>query len=101
MLKIVENEKIKNFKQRHEEFLEWLEEVKKNNFEDASNIDSALMIWVQKDEKGNLRPFTAHFRMPKVDDFEYLQHCLSDYILNWKFENYLKEHIGDFLEYIE
>lgn len=100
MLKIAEDKKIINFKQRHEEFTEWLEQVKQNNFSDASNVDSALLIWLTKDEKGALKPYHAHFRMPKVDDFEYIQHCLANYVLNWKFENYLKDNIGNFLEYV-
>ena len=100
MLKEVKNNKVVNFKQRHQEFTEWLEEVKKENFSDASKIDSAVMIYVTKDEKGELHATKVHFRMPEVEDFEYIAACLKEYILNWKFENYLKEHIGDFLQYV-
>lgn len=100
MLEEVKNNKVVNFKQRHQEFTEWLEEVKKENFSDASKIDSAVMIYVTKDEKGELHATKVHFRMPEVEDFEYIAECLKEYILNWKFENYLKEHIGDFLQYV-
>ena len=100
MLEVVKNNKVVNFKQRHQEFTQWLEEVKKENFSDASKIDSAVMIWTTKDEKGKIHTTKVHFRMPEVEDFEFIAAVLEEYILNWKFENYLKEHIGDFLQYV-
>jgi len=100
MLKVVKDDKIADFKSRHEKALEWLQKVITANFQEAKNIDSAVMLWVEKKENGKFQPNIAYFEMPDTEDFEYIAGCLKDFILNRKFDDYLKEHIGDYLEYV-
>lgn len=100
MLKIVKDEKVADFKNKHQKALEWLQQVIENNFKEAKNIDSAVIFWVEKKENGKFQPNIAYYDMPDTESFEYIKGCLNDFILYRKFEDYLKEHIGEYLEYV-
>lgn len=100
MLKVVKNEKIVDYKTRQQQFLEWIKEVIEINFKETEQIQDAILIWSKKDEKGNTQTVHSRFNICSVADVEYYRDCLNDYILNRKFDDYLKEHIGDYLEYV-
>lgn len=100
MLKVVKDDKIVDYKSKQQKAVEWLQEVIQQNFTEAKNIESACMFWVEKKENGKFQPNIAYFEMPDTEDFEYIAGCLKDFILNRKIDDYLKEHIGDYLEYV-
>lgn len=100
MLKVVKKENVVDYKSKQQKAVEWLQEVIQHNFKESKNIESACIFWVEKKEDGKFQPNIAYFDMPDTEDFDYIKRCLSDFILNRKFDDYLKEHIGDYLEYV-
>lgn len=100
MLKVVENKNVVDYKTRQQQFLEWLKEVIDVNFKGNEQIEDAILIWNRKDEKGNIKTVHSRFNISNVSDVEYYRDCLNDYILNRKFDDFLREHIGDYLEYV-
>ncbi len=103
MLKEVKKEQtnVVDYKTRQQQFLEWLKEVIEVNFKQNEQIEDAILIWNKKNEKGETKTVHARFNITNISDVEYYRDCLNDYILYRKFDDFMREHISDYLEYVE
>ena len=100
MLKKIENNsKVVDYKTRQQLFLEWLQTVVEINFKRKRNIENAVLLWAETDEQGRTNTKHARFNC-KLSDFEFFNACMKEFILNRKFDEFLREHIGDYLEFI-
>lgn len=100
MLKKIENNsKVVDYKTRQQLFLEWLQTVVEINFKRKRNIENAILLWTEQDKQGNIKTKHARFNC-KLNDYEFFKDCMKEFILNRRFDEFLREHIGDYLEYI-
>ena len=87
---------VKQFKSKSEKFNEWLEAVKEINKFDTTPPESCLMMYTDKDGKA----YSVYYQCG--DDMIWkFSDDLKREALERKFDSYLKEHIGDYLEYVE
>lgn len=101
MLREIKKTNIIDYKTRQQQFLEWLQEVIEVNFKDSKQIENAILVWAEKDEKGKIKTMHARFNTLDISDVEYFRDCLNDFVQERKFDEFLRDHIGDYLEYIE
>lgn len=100
MLKKIENNSnVIDYKTRQQQFLEWVQTVIEVNFKKERQIENAVLLWAEKDKQGKIRTKHARFNC-KLDDYEFFRTCMNDFILERKFDEFLREHISDYLEYI-
>jgi len=100
MLKVIENENVVNYRTNQQQFLEWLQAVIIANFRKKKRLKSAMLLWTVEDEKGAIKTRHARFKCD-LDDYEFMNRCLEAYIQERRFDEFLTEHIGDYIEYIE
>ena len=84
------------FKDNNAQFKDWLETVMKVNFETTSP-KSAMLIY--EDPETGLASSVRY----NVDlkTMEWFGECVNDKVQELKIDKYLREHIGDYIEYIE
>lgn len=100
MLKVVENkEKIVDFKTRQKQFENWLKKVVEVNCKEET-VEHAVIVFEKKDKDGNTKLEAARFNST-VEEFEKFSLFLQDSILYSKIDGYLRQNIGDYLQYIE
>ena len=100
MLKKIDNfSNVVDYKSRQQQFLEWLQAVVEINFKQKRQIENAVLIWSEKDKQGNIKARHSRFNY-KLEDFEFFNDAMKEFILNRKFDEFLREHISDYLEYI-
>lgn len=100
MLKIVDNkEKIVDFKTRQEQFENWIKKVVEANCTEET-VEHAVIIFERKDKEGKTSLDAARFNST-VEEFEKFSLFLQDAILYSKIDDYLKNNINDYLQYIE
>lgn len=100
MLKIVDNkEKIVDFKTRQEQFENWIKKVVEANCTEET-VEHAVIVFERKDKEGKTSLDAARFNST-VTEFEKFSLFLQDAILYSKIDDYLKNNINDYLQYIE
>lgn len=100
MLKIVDNkEKIVDFKTRQEQFENWIKKVVEANCTEET-VEHAVIVFERKDKEGKTSLDAARFNST-VEEFEKFSLFLQDAILYSKIDDYLKNNINDYLQYIE
>lgn len=90
---------IVEFKNRKEQFAEWLEVVKQENFIDA-NIQSALFIWELPPTKDGYQATHCRFNCD-LDTLKFFHRQLGEKIKEIEFDKFLRENINDYIQYIE
>lgn len=92
--------KVISIKTKSQVFDDWLREVvEENKLHGQTAPESAVIIWEVKDEQGNSRAVSARFNAGLVELDWYYQ-CMGDYVLERKFDDFLKENIQYYLKYI-
>lgn len=87
------------FKSRKQQFNDWLSDVTERNFKSDTNIPTALFLWETKN-KDNHFCNNAYFNC-ELDDLEWFYECHGKYIMERRFDEYLRKNIGDYIQYIE
>lgn len=91
--------KIIEFKNRKQLFDEWLEEVTKRNFKDKQ-IESALFVWELPKTKDGYPSEFCKFNCD-LDQLKYFHRKLGEHIQEREFDEFLRENIQDYIEYID
>ena len=86
--------KLLEFKTRKQKFNEWLEEVKKVNF-DNQEIQSALFLWELPPTKEGYQGTSCRFNCD-LDQLKWFHRQLGEYIKEREFDKYLSEHLKDY-----
>lgn len=89
---------ILEFKNRKQQFEEWLKEVEKTNFKDQE-VSSALFIWETPTNKEGYQATHCKFNCP-LDQLKWFYKELGEYIKEREYDEYLRKHIHEYLEYI-
>lgn len=89
---------ILEFKTRQQQFEEWFEEVRKVNFE-GQEIKSALFIWELSPTKDGFIATHCKFNCP-LDQLKWFHRELGNYIRDREFDEYLRNHIQEYIEFI-
>lgn len=99
-LKLTEKtENIVDFKTRQEQFHSWVEKCVEANCTEHT-IEHAVLIMARKDKNGKEVLDAARFNST-VKEFEEFSTFLQDCILYSKLDDYLRNNIGDYLQYVE
>lgn len=88
-----------DFKTRAQQLDEWWREVYNTNFKDK-NIKSVLVIYEAEDDKGRSIANHARFECDK-SNMEWFNNCLSDKVRELQFDEWMREHVNDYIGYIE
>lgn len=87
------------FKSKKQLFEEWWQEVYVANFKNQ-DIKSALIIYETADEKGE--PLASHCRFNcDMTNLQWFNRCLGEKIKEMEFDKFMKEHINEYIEYID
>lgn len=91
--------KLFKFKSKKQLFNEWYQEAFNVNFKN-NDVKSALIIYETVDEKGH--PIASHCRFNcDMTNLEWFHRCLGDKVKELQFDKFIKEHINDYIEYID
>lgn len=90
--------KIVEFKSKQTRFNEWLEEVNERNFK-GKDIESAIIIWETKDKNGESTANHARFNCDLLNR-KWFHRCLGENIKELEFDEYLRKHIHEYIEFI-
>lgn len=82
------------FKNRKVKFKEWLKEVQETNFNDQE-VDHCVIIW-ENTKEVNYARFNCD-----LHTLRYLHQILGCSIRKLELDEFLKENIGDYIQYIE
>lgn len=100
MRKIEKETNIAAFKNKQQKFCEWLEEVINSNFkEEKPIVKNAMVLWTEVDAEGKEHKFLAKFDCGLEEHNEFAA-FLQRILLHQMFDDYLREHISDYLEYV-
>lgn len=100
MLKVVKKEEnIVDFKTRQEQFETWLKKVVEANCKEET-VEHAVLVFERKDKEGKTKLDAARINST-VEEFERFSLFLKDAILYSKIDDYLRNNIGDYLQYVE
>lgn len=91
--------KILEFKNRKQIFDEWLEEVTKRNFKDQ-HIESALFIWELPKTKEGYQGVHCKFNCD-LEQLKFFHRQLGEHIKELEFDEFLRENIQNYIQYIE
>lgn len=88
------------FKTRSKLLKEWLKEVIKiNALTKNDNVKSAVIMWEDKNEKGESVLMHAKYNCGR-EEFEWMKNCLEAQVFNMKMDEFLRKNIGNYIEYI-
>ena len=91
--------KILEFKTREEQFEDWFNEVKRTNF-DGKRIESALFIWELPPTEDGYQATHCKFNCD-LDQLKWFHRELGEYIKEREFDEFMKKHVNEYIEYIE
>ena len=84
------------FKTKSERFNDWVDEVLSSNELLEKSPENAMIIWYDGDTKKGMY---ARYNCD-LDTLDYFKSCFEDLIRDLRFRQFLREHIHEFLEYI-
>ena len=87
--------KLLEFKTRKQKFDKWIEEVKKENF-DNQEIQSALFIWEVPPTKKGYQAVHCRFNCD-LEQLKWFHRELGEYIKEREFDKYLTEHLHEYI----
>ena len=90
--------KIVEFKNRKQQFDEWLKEVADVNFKNQE-INSALFIWELPPEKDGFQATHCRYNCD-LSQLKWFHRQLGEKIKELEFDEFLREHIGEYIEFI-
>lgn len=86
---------IKQFKNKKERFDEWLSEVMSGNNLKENPPESCVILYTNSDSKS----YMVHYQCDADDIYDFATD-LNRVALERKFDDYLRNHISDYLEYV-
>lgn len=89
--------KIVKFLNKQQQFEKWLDDVKKENFKEAP--PSALIIWEVSNKLGYTAMHTNY--NCDLDTLRWFHRSLGEKIKQLEFDKFMREHINEYIEYIE
>lgn len=91
--------KIIEFKNKQDKFEEWFQEIKQVNF-DNKQIESALFLWELPPTKDGYSVTHCRFNCD-LDQLKWFHKEVGEYIKEREFDKFMREHINEYLEYLE
>lgn len=90
--------KIIEFKSKEQQFEQWWKDVYDTNFKDQS-IKSALVIFETADKDG----CQAHSTRFECDllNLKWFHRCLGEFIQKADFDKWMREHVNEYIEYLD
>ena len=94
--------KVIDLKTKNQLFDSWIKEVIELHKldEGSSKVGSAVFMWETKDEDGSYSAHTAYLNAD-LAELEWYQRCFNKMVQERQIADFLRRHIGDFIQYIE
>lgn len=91
---------IVKFKDKKEQFKDWVADVMRENFEGKKPPSSAILLWEEQDDDGCSTAHCVHFDC-SIKEWRWYNSCFGDKVREMEFDKWLREHINDYIEYVD